>query len=65
MVILMHRSQTLRAHEAKTRALRSITNLISKNANLTDLINLHSNVENEPPEHSEESEWLKSNDLAK
>ena len=61
----MGHSQNLRAHEAKTRALRSLTNLISKNAGLSELLNTRFDTENSPPPGSEESPWLKSNDLSK
>jgi hypothetical protein len=65
MFLLMRRRTTLRAHDAKTRALRSITNLLANNANLTDLSKLFFDIENEPPANEDNSSWLKNNDLSK
>ena len=65
MVLLMRRRTTLRAHEVTTRALRSITNLLTNNTNLTDLSKLFIDIENEPPANEDNSSWLKNNDLSK
>lgn len=65
MVLLMRRRTTLRAHDVKARALRSITNLLANNANLTDLSKLFVDIENEPPANEDNPSWLKNNDLSK
>jgi hypothetical protein len=65
MGVLMQSSRTLRSHSAKTRALRSITNLLYNNANLGDLSKLSFDVESEPTSSEDTSTWLKTNDLSK
>jgi hypothetical protein len=57
--------QSRLSHRKAALALRSVTKLIAKNANLNDLINIQLDAENSPPLDSEEASWLNSIDLDK
>ena len=54
-----------RRRAAQIATLRSVTNLISKNDNLSDFLNINFDTEGSPPSDSDEALWLKSYDLSK
>lgn len=63
VVLMAERRAVARSHCAGLRALRRVTDIVTKNIGLQDLLDSQFDTENTPPVDSDEAAWLKANDL--